>query len=150
MALPRAVSVLCGGVLADAFEHLGQRGLIHCPNPVLPSSPQQPGYGRLIEGKPVALGCKIDVAQTDLLGRKLEAGTAVRSLALFDEALLVQQQKAPADHHRTLGELAGDFSGGMHGFRLRCEHGEDSEAETESAALRHAVSKLPQRSRHRL
>jgi lipid-binding SYLF domain-containing protein len=79
----------CRSILLDAFEHLGQSGLIHGKKPFAADPLQQAGDGGVIEHEPVVFGGYIDVAEADLLGRQLELGSAVRAFALLDQALLV-------------------------------------------------------------
>src|ERR1035437_224355 len=102
----------------DALEHLGQGGFIHGENPFRANSLQEAGDGWIVEYEPIIFGCDVDIAEADLLGRKLELGSAVGSLTLLDQALLVQQQETPANHHCALCELFCDCCRGVHGARF--------------------------------
>jgi len=79
------------GVLPDALQHLRQGGLVHGQQTLGAHAFQNAGDSGIVEHQPVVLRRNVDVAKADLFGREPKFGSAVRSLALFDEALLVQK-----------------------------------------------------------
>lgn len=98
-----------GCLLVNALEHLGQGGFIHGQEPLRANSLQEAGDGWVVEDEPVIFGCDIDVAESDLLGRDLELGSAVGPFALLDQAFFVQEQETPANHYCALCELFCNF-----------------------------------------
>lgn len=97
-----------GRLLFDALEHLGQGGLVHGEQPFGADAFQQAGDGRVIEYEPIVFGGDVDIAEADLLGGELEFCSAMRTLALLNQALLVKQQKTAANHHCALGKSFSD------------------------------------------
>jgi hypothetical protein len=126
------------GVLLDAFEDLGEGGFVHGGEAFGADAFEEAGDGGVVHGEPVVFGCDVDIAEADLLGGKFEAGTAVGTFALLDEALLLEEEEAAADHDGRFGELFGDGGGGVHGVRLGGQHCEYLETQSETTALCHA------------
>ena len=85
-------------MFANSFEDLRQGGIVHGFDAVLTNPAKKPGDGRLFECKPISFCGEIDISEADLLGRELQARATVRSLALLDEPLLVQEKEAAAYH----------------------------------------------------
>ena len=106
------------GVFLDAFEHLGQGGLVHGGEAFGADALEQAGDGWVIEYEPIIFGGDVDVAEADLLGGELELSAAVRSFALLDEALLVQEQETPANHYSAFCERFRNLRRGVHGGRF--------------------------------
>ena len=99
-----AVGGFSGGVLLDALEHLGQGGLVHGEEAFGPDALKNSGDTRIVECKPVIFGRNVDVTEANLLGWELELGSAVGTLALLDQAFLMQEQEAAANHYCALSE----------------------------------------------
>src|SRR5690242_13539866 len=91
-----------GRVLPDPFEDLCERRLIHRLDSVVANPVDESGNGRFFDRQPVTLRRQVNVAQTDLLRRQLQARAAVRAFALLDKALLVEQKEAASNHYGTL------------------------------------------------
>ena len=101
-----AVLALCRrGFLPDAFQDLGERGLVHRKHTLCPYPLQKSRYGWIVHYQPVVFRCDVDIAEADLLWGKCQPCPAMGSLTLFDKAFFVKQEETPANHYRALCEL---------------------------------------------
>jgi hypothetical protein len=89
-------------VLLDALQHLGQGGLVHGEETFGPDALEDAGDTGIVECEPVIFSCNVDVTEANLLGWELELGSAVGTFALLDQAFLMQEQEAAANHYCAL------------------------------------------------
>jgi hypothetical protein len=109
-----------------ALEQAGEGGVVHGQDTFAAGAFEQAVDGGIVEHEPVGFGGDIDVAEADLLGVELELCAAVGPFALLDEAFLMEEKKAAANHDGALGESLRNLRRGVHGVWFRGQHREDS------------------------
>ena len=121
----------------EFFGEGGEGGFVHGGDGVFADAGEDGVDGFLAGEGPGAGGGGVDVAEADGFGGELEFGSALRALALGDQAGLREQGEDAAHHDGAGVEGLGDGGGGVHFFRREGEEDEDADTQSETTVLSH-------------